>query len=329
MPRKLVIVIAAAVIPATAAVVAAWIMASRSTALPPMVSLKDAMTNPTGWEWLMPPREVDVDRDWPVRAMWMSDEATLTVLGTAPDELYASVTRFAPVEEAPLKTRFRLIEIKEDGRREKGRAVSSTWRPDGLSVAVYRLNWNDEDPARTKMIGLEVCPPEGKRLIAAEAAAEAAAAGIAVPGLPEIDQPYAFELTDVAGNAIRSADLRGKVVLLNIWATWCGPCMAKLPVLQEVYEQHHALGLEIVAISLDRDVADPVGVYADRDIEWPLVFVPTDKQTRDLWRRATDTYGIPRVLLIDREGVMREDLHGADLAERVGAYFEPMAAAGG
>ena len=140
MPRKLVIVIAAAVIPATAAVVGAWMMASRSTALPPMVSLKDAMTNPTGWEWLMPPREVDVDQDWPVRAMWMSDEATLTVVGTAADELYASVTRFAPVEEAPLGTRFRLIEIKEDGRREKGRAVSSTWRPDGLSVAVYRLN---------------------------------------------------------------------------------------------------------------------------------------------------------------------------------------------
>ncbi len=250
-------------------------------------------------------------------------------MGTAPDELYASVTRFPPVDDAPLATAFRLIEIKEDGRRENGRAVSSTWRPGGLSVAVYQLNWNDDDTARTKRIGLEVCPPEGKRLIAREAAAEAAAAGIAVPALPEIDQPYAFEFTDVAGNAIRSSDLRGKVVLLNIWATWCGPCMAKLPLLQQVYQQYHDLGLEIVAISLDRAVAAPVRVYAERGIEWPLVFVPADKRTRDLWKRATDTYGIPRVLLIDREGVMRGDSHGTDLAKRVAANFETTVAAGG
>jgi len=308
-----------------AAVIAVWVTAARPPTAPPTAAIGDAMNNPTGWEWLLPPHAIDTDRP-----VWTNlvDEATLTIAGTAPDALYASVTRLPKVEEAPLATGFRLIEIKDDGRREEGRAISSMWRPDGLSVAVYRLNWNDDDPARTTMIGLEVCPPEGKRLIAREAAAAAAAAGIAVPALPEIDQPYAFEFTDVTGNAIRSAELGDRVVLLNFWATWCGPCMAKLPLLQELYEQYHARGLEIVGISLDRDEKDALRAYAERDIDWPLVFVPADTRTRDLWSRATDTYGIPRVLLIDREGVMRADLRGADLAERVGAYFETTAAAG-
>ena len=322
MPRKRSIVIGIVAFVTTATAMAAW-LTSRQTA----IELEEVMINPTGWEWLMEPREIGGDNS--VRAMWLSEEASLTVIGSEDNQVYASVTRPIPPEQAELKTAFRLIEIMETGERERGHAVTSMWGPTTGSIAVYRLGHRKGKQIRTRWVGLEVCRPEGKRLIAREAAAEAAAAGIAVPPLPEIGKPYAFEFTDVGGSAIRSADLRSKVVLLNIWASWCGPCMAKLPLLKEVYEQYHARGLEIVAISLDRDVADAVRVYAERDIEWPLVFVPTDERTRDLWRRATDTYGIPRVLLIDREGVMRGDLHGTDLAKRVAAHFETTVAVGG
>ncbi|MHC4082324.1 MAG: TlpA disulfide reductase family protein [Planctomycetota bacterium] len=318
-PKRWIVTAAAAGVGAAAVVV--WIMAAGHPMLPPAVLLEQAASNPTGWEWLMPPREVDAAH--PVRAVWLSDEAALTLVGTRSDDLYASVMRPAPAERAPLKTAFRVIEIKGDGRREKGRAVSAMWNGDGASVAVYRLNWDDDAPVRTTLLGLEVCRPDGKRALAREAAAEAATAGIEVPALPELDLSYSFEFTDVNGNAIHSSDLCGKVVIVNIWATWCGPCMAKLPLLKEAYEQYHALGLEIVAISLDRDVADPVRVYAEHGIEWPLVFIPADDRTRDLWRQATDTSGIPRMIVMDREGIVRDDFHGADLISRVGSYFEP------
>ncbi|MHC4828632.1 MAG: hypothetical protein ACYTEY_18935, partial [Planctomycetota bacterium] len=64
-------------------------------------------------------------------------------------------------------------------------------------------------------------------------------------------------------------------------------------------------------------------VYAEHGIEWPLVFIPADDRTRDLWRQATDTSGIPRMIVMDREGIVRDDFHGADLISRVGSYFEP------
>ncbi len=73
MPRKLVIVTAAVALPVMAAVVAVWIMAAKPPAVPPMASLEDAMSNPTGWEWLMPPQEIDGDRA--VRTLWLSDES--------------------------------------------------------------------------------------------------------------------------------------------------------------------------------------------------------------------------------------------------------------
>jgi len=62
-----------------------------------------------------------------------------------------------------------------------------------------------------------------------------------------------FNLPDLAGNTVSLSSLRGKVVFLNVWATWCGPCRRVMPDLVETYKQYHDQGFEIVGISLDRD----------------------------------------------------------------------------
>ena len=71
------------------------------------------------------------------------------------------------------------------------------------------------------------------------------------------------QLTDLAGNPIRLADLRGQIVWINFFATWCPPCQQETPVLRDVYEAHVDDGLAMVAISVQETTPDDVRAYVD------------------------------------------------------------------
>lgn len=123
------------------------------------------------------------------------------------------------------------------------------------------------------------------------------------PPRVEIGQPAPrYAATSLAGDSVSTAALAGKVVLLNIWATWCAPCRAEIPYLQSVYEQHRAEGLEIVGVSVDARGQDA----AIRD------FAQEFRMTYPIWRdpdeRVQSLYlalGVPSSYLIDRKGVLR------------------------
>ncbi len=124
---------------------------------------------------------------------------------------------------------------------------------------------------------------------------------------PRVGHPLAdFTLPDLQGKPVHLAALRGKVVLLNIWATWCPPCIEEMPSLQRLYDRLHAHGLEILAISIDPLGARVVGPFM-QSYGWtfPVVLDPQGQVER-LYR----TRGVPESFLVDTQGRLVEKVVG-------------------
>jgi len=111
--------------------------------------------------------------------------------------------------------------------------------------------------------------------------------------LPEI----AFE--DQAGATLRLSDFRGKVILLNLWATWCAPCRHEMPTLDHLQAMLGGPAFEVVALSVDREgVATVAPFYEELGLEALAIYV--DSSTRAM--RALGALGLPTTLLLDPDG---------------------------
>ena len=125
---------------------------------------------------------------------------------------------------------------------------------------------------------------------------------------PRVGKPAPdFELTLIDGTKVRLSDLRGKPVWINFWATWCPPCRAENPDIQEVYNEHKDTdGLVILAPAIGEG-RDTVAGYMDRaDLHYP---VGTDATTQIAANYRV--LGIPTHIFVDREGIIRDMRVGA------------------
>ena len=113
-----------------------------------------------------------------------------------------------------------------------------------------------------------------------------------------------LEGTLLDGSKLDWKAYRGKVVLVDFWATWCGPCRAEVPNILKMYEAYHDKGFEVLGISLDNTAEDATSYIKDTNIPWPTMF--SDKPSEQGWRHPMairyGITGIPRAILVDREG---------------------------
>ncbi|MEX8517403.1 MAG: TlpA disulfide reductase family protein [Leptothrix sp. (in: b-proteobacteria)] len=131
-----------------------------------------------------------------------------------------------------------------------------------------------------------------------------AAASPLTLGLPAAaGGPPSVAATLLDGRAFSSAQLKGKVLLLNFWATWCGPCREEMPAIEAYYRQHQSQGLEILALSTD-ELKDEASVRdVAKSFSFPIAMLKTAKLSGfgRIWR-------MPVSAVIDREGrLVKED----------------------
>ncbi|CAN5905988.1 hypothetical protein BH11VER1_BH11VER1_07400 [soil metagenome] len=128
-------------------------------------------------------------------------------------------------------------------------------------------------------------------------------------------KPLDLKFKAVDGRDVDLAQLKGKVVLLDFWATWCGPCVAELPNVLKSYEKLHAKGFEIVGISLDQDKAALESFVKEKGMAWPQYFDGKG------WENEISTrYGIssiPAMWLINKKGIVTSTDARGSLEETV------------
>ena len=126
----------------------------------------------------------------------------------------------------------------------------------------------------------------------------------------------AFTAVDLQGRPVSLDDLRGEVVLLNIWATWCGPCRDEMPSMERLHRELGPRGLKIVAVSVDaapgiaQPGRQPGGDVAEFVRQLGLTFTVWHDPSGQI-QRTYRTTGVPESFIIDRDGVIQKKVIGA------------------
>ena len=128
-----------------------------------------------------------------------------------------------------------------------------------------------------------------------------------------------FTAEDLHGNRISSADLRGKVVLIDFWATWCQPCKKEMPGYQKLLDRYGSRGFDVVGFKANmmKDTEDPLKFAAGIGVHYPLVLA-----TGDLVRKFGGIEGLPTTMLYDRQGILRYTVIGFEYTSAIEAKLK-------
>ena len=133
-------------------------------------------------------------------------------------------------------------------------------------------------------------------LAAVLALATSSALPVVAPTTPAPD----FTLRAMDGPNMRLQEQRGRVVMINFWATWCGPCRQEMPHLNRLYEKYAPSGFVLMSVNVDDDTRNAAEVAAKLGVKFPVLW-DTDKKVSRLYDLAT----MPSTVLIDRDGKVR------------------------
>jgi peroxiredoxin len=109
-----------------------------------------------------------------------------------------------------------------------------------------------------------------------------------------------FTLKSKSGKNIKLNEYRGDVVMINFWASWCGPCRQEMPALEQLYSKYKDLGFVILGVNIDEDSNKAVNLLSKIPVSFPILF--------DNAKKVSDLYGVsamPTTFLLDRDGNLR------------------------
>lgn len=109
-----------------------------------------------------------------------------------------------------------------------------------------------------------------------------------------------FTLKSSTGKNIKLSELRGKVVMLNFWASWCGPCRQEMPLLEKIYKKYQRLGFTLLGVNVEQDSNAAKNYLKDVKVSFPILFDSTNKTSK-----LYNVSAMPTTIIIDRSGNIR------------------------
>lgn len=109
-----------------------------------------------------------------------------------------------------------------------------------------------------------------------------------------------FTLKSNSGENIRLSELRGEVVLINFWASWCGPCRQEMPILSELHDKYKAMGFTVLGINVEENSSDARKLLKEMPVSFPVLFDNDSSVSKQY-----DVAAMPSTVLVDRDGNMR------------------------
>jgi thiol-disulfide isomerase/thioredoxin len=205
----------------------------------------------------------------------------------------------------------------------KFHGLAETDRPayiDAFYAAVVRLQKDypkAEQADQLRMMVASNMEPDRAKEVAKELAASSneqvsQAAKALLAKLDAVGKPVDIKFTAVDGREIDLSKMKGQVVLVDFWATWCGPCIAELPNVKTAYAKLHPKGFEIVGISFDEDKGALEKMLKKEGMTWPQFFYGEGWGNK--FGKQFGITGIPSMWLIDKKGLLR-DTNGRDNLE--------------
>ena len=114
-----------------------------------------------------------------------------------------------------------------------------------------------------------------------------------------------FALKSSSGENLRLSEYRGDVVMINFWATWCGPCRQEMPLLDELYTRYQRVGFNLLGVNIDDDSRRAMKMIDELGVNFPVLF-DARKEVSKLY----EVEAMPVTVLVDREGTVRHVHHG-------------------
>ena len=131
-----------------------------------------------------------------------------------------------------------------------------------------------------------------------------ALSGLAVADMTGKQAPD-FALKSSTGENLRLSEYRGEVVMVNFWATWCGPCRQEMPLLEELFSRYERVGFTLLGVNIDDDPRRAMQMAKELGVTFPVVF-----DDRKEVSRLYDVNAMPVTVLVDKEGRVRHVHHG-------------------
>ena len=136
-------------------------------------------------------------------------------------------------------------------------------------------------------------------LLSIFAASTLASSGLAGQSAPD------FVLRSASGENLRLSEYRGDVVMINFWATWCGPCRQEMPLLDDLYSRYKRVGFSLLGVNIDDDSRRAMAMVNELGVTFPVLF-DEQKEVSKLYQ----VEAMPVTLLLDRDGTVRHIHHG-------------------